>query len=250
MIEYLKIIYRKLRARFKLIISVNWIKTYYFNYKKFPYKIAKKLPVFFFGKVKFSDISGEIIINSPIKRAMIGFGQSFEFPSTSLGIAELSVKGKLVFNGYAQIGKDCVLSINKKGYCEFGYMATLGSKTKLICNERIILGDWTGIGYESQLIDTNSHPMKNTKSGEYYPLNGPIVLGNYNSISNRVTIMQNTITPNYCVVASNTLCNKDYSILGNNILIGGIPAKLLKENFTRDWAGEKELLKKYKLINW
>jgi hypothetical protein len=25
-------------------------------------------------------------------------------------------------------------------------------------------------------------------------------------------------------------------------MIGGVPAKLLKENITRDWEGEKELL--------
>lgn len=238
----------KIKRKIKFIFSVNWFKTYYFNYKMFPFNTARKLPIFFFGKVKFSNLNGKVIINGPVKRAMIGFGQSFEFPSTSYGVAELSLSGILVFNGNAHIGKDCVLSINENGYCEFGYMATLGSKTKLVCNQKIILGEWTGVGYESQLIDTNSHPMKNSITGEYYPMNGKIELGSHNAISNRVTIMLNTITPDYCVIASNTLCNKDYSKLGEHVLIGGIPAKLLKENFTRDWENEKELLKKYKKI--
>ena len=56
--------------------------------------------------------------------------------------------------------------------------------------------------------------------------------------------MQGTITPNNCTIASNTLCNKDYTTLGENILIGGIPAKLLKEHVSRDWEGEKERLEK------
>jgi acetyltransferase-like isoleucine patch superfamily enzyme len=248
MIDFLMKTYRGLKRKLKFILSINWIKTYYFNLKMFPYSTAIKLPIYFFGKVRFSSLKGEIVINGPITRAMIGFGQSFEFPSTHLGVAELSLKGKLIFNGNAHIGKDFAIAINENGYCEFGYMATLGSKIKLICNKKILIGEWTGIGYESQIIDTNSHPMKNSFTGELYPMNGTVVIGSHNAISNRVSIMLNTNTPNYCVIASNSICNKNYSNLGSNILIGGIPAKLLKENFTRDWENEKELLKKYKKI--
>jgi len=46
------------------------------------------------------------------------------------------------------------------------------------------------------------------------------------------------------------LCNKDYRSLGNYILIGGIPAKLLQDNYARDWEGEKEALLKNKIIEW
>jgi hypothetical protein len=56
--------------------------------------------------------------------------------------------------------------------------------------------------------------------------------------------MQKTITPDYCTVASNSLCNSDYTNFGSNILIGGLPSKLLKSNITRDWYGEQEVLKK------
>ena len=55
--------------------------------------------------------------------------------------------------------------------------------------------------------------------------------------------MQKTITSNFCIIASNSLTNKDYTLLGKNILIGGIPAKLLKNNISREWEGERELFK-------
>jgi len=250
MLEFIKKIYRKYKKNYALFISVNWIKTLYFNYKKFPYHIAKKLPVYFYGRVKLSCISGEIIIEAPIKTAMIGFGQKFEKMTKSKGISEISIAGKLVFKGYAHLGLDCFLYVEKKAYCEFGNMSCLGSNVKLICTKKIILGDWAGIGYESQIIDTNSHPMKNSKTGEYYSLENSISIGNHNAISNRVSLMGGTITPDFCVIASNTLCNKDYSHLGENILIGGIPAKLIKNDYTRDWEKEKELLKKYKIVKW
>ena len=237
-------ILRKLRI-FK---KVNWRKTLYFNFKMFPFSIAKKLPVFFYGKVKFSSLKGEVTIQAPIRSGMIGFGQEFEKMTQSKGVAEIFIDGTLIFKGHAHFGKDVFLSIDKDAFCQFGFMGCLGSDVKLICTNKIIIGDWTGIGYESQIIDTNSHPMKNTITNNYYPMNGPIILGNYNAISNRVSIMLGTKTADNTVVASNSLCNKDYTDLGDNVLIGGTPSKLIKNNFKRDWEIEKEHLMKSKRV--
>jgi hypothetical protein len=62
--------------------------------------------------------------------------------------------------------------------------------------------------------------------------------------------MSNTITPDFCTIASNSLTNKNYTSLGRNTLIGGLPAKLIKENISRDWEGERESLEKNLIINF
>ena len=251
MIEILKNLYRKLRFvyhRMKFYYSINWTKTLYFNFKKFPVSIAKKLPVFFYGKVKFHGIKGEIIINAPVKTGMIGFGQLYETTSRSAGTAFFCLEGKIVFKGHVQFGKDYLVSILKNAYFEMGHMASLGSNGKIICTNSIIMGTYTRVGFESQIIDTNGHGMIHTLSGEKYPISSEIILGSYNFIGNRNSIMQKTITPNYCTITSNSLCNKDYSYLGENILIGGIPAKLIKTNISRDWDGEREDLEKHLII--
>ena len=84
---FLKKIYKNIRKRYLMFISVNWIKTIYFNFKMLPFKQAKALPVFFYGKVKFSDLSGELQIKSTIKTGMIGFGQKFEITTLPKGVA-------------------------------------------------------------------------------------------------------------------------------------------------------------------
>ena len=97
MISLFKIIYRKSSGfyhKMKFYYTVNWTKTLYFNFKKFPFNVAKKLPVFFYGKIYFQCIKGEIVINGPIKTAMIGYGQHFETAVKSKGIAEFSLHGK------------------------------------------------------------------------------------------------------------------------------------------------------------
>jgi acetyltransferase-like isoleucine patch superfamily enzyme len=237
-----------IKKRIQFFFTVNWYQTLYFNFKMLPFDQAKKLPFYFYGKVKFSSLNGSVTIEAPIKRAMIGFGQKFEQMSVAKGIAEMRLEGALVFKGHAHFGKDVRMYIKKDAYCEFGFMGCLGSDVKLTCTNRIIIGSWTGIGYESQVIDTNSHPMMNSKTGEKYPLSAPIELGNYNAVSNRVSIMSNTKTPDNCVIASNSLCNKDYTNLGSEILLGGVPAKLIRRDFVRDWESEKEKLMFYKRV--
>ncbi len=239
---------RYLFRKIQFYYSINWTKTLYFNFKKFPFSIAIKLPVYFYGKVKLKSISGIIEISAPIKSGMIGFGQSYEIISRSKGTAELNLEGKMVINGHVQFGKDFFVYVAPKAKLEMGNMSSLGHSGKIICYYNIILGNFARIGFESQLSDTTVHQLIDTVTGNKYPLTAQIKLGNYNYISNRVTILSNTITPDFCTIASNTLCNKDYTSLGENTLIGGIPAKLIRNNITRDWDGEMECLIKWLII--
>jgi acetyltransferase-like isoleucine patch superfamily enzyme len=235
---------RGIKKRIQFFFKVNWYKTLYFNFKMLPFSQAKKLPFYFYGKVKFSSLNGSVKIEAPIKRAMIGFGQPYEMNTTQMGIAELILSGTLIFKGYTQFGKDYFIFIKKEATCSFGNMSSLGSRGKVICTNSIALGDYARLGSECQIIDTNFHKMINTVSLEEYDMSHPIVIGNYNFISNRVTLLSKTKTPDYCTIASNTLCNKDYQSLGNNILVGGVPASLLKENISRDWKGEQTAMLK------
>ena len=216
----------------------------------FPFLIAKKLPVFFYGNVKFTSLKGSISIDAPLKTAMIGFGQPYEMTTQSCGIAELFLEGKFIVNGHIQFGKDYFVYVKKDAQLQIGHMASLASLGKIICTNSISLGAWARIGSESQLMDTNFHQMIDTNTNEVVHSTNTIAIGNYNFISNRVSIMSNTLTPEYCTIASNSLTNKNYTSLGENILIGGLPAKLLKENISRDWEGERESLEKNLIINF
>lgn len=236
---------RNIKRKIIFFSSVNWIKTIYFNHKMFPYARAKKLPVLFYGKVKFAGLAGEVDIIGDIKLGMIGFGQKFEVTNKSKGTAKVTINGKLIFKGNFHFGLDCLLHIGENAYCELGDMSCLGSDVKLICLKKVTLGDWVRVGYESQIIDTNSHQMVNTLTGEKFVMIDEIALGNYNSISNRVSIMPGSKTLDNCVIASNSLLNKDYQFLGENILLGGMPAKLLKNNFNRDWKNEEASILKF-----
>ena len=117
-------------------------------------------------------------------------------------------------------------------------------KVLLICKNKIVLGSNVRVGFQVQFIDTSIHQLIDLTTNKKLPLNGSIFLDDNNWVGNRTTIMKNTKTPVNCITASNSLINKDYTPFGENILIGGLPAKLLKENISRDWEGEREKLEK------
>lgn len=235
----------KIVSKIKRALQVNWIKSVYFNFKKFPFAIAKKMPVLFYGRVKFQNITGKISINAPIQTGMIGFGKPYEMNTLSSGIAEIMLAGTIIFEGHVQFGKDYFVYVTKEAVLQMGDMSSIASKGKIICTQEIVFGTYARLGSECQVIDTNFHEMIDTETHEKFPLNAPIKIGNYNFISNRVTFLSKSITPDYCTVASNSLCNKDYTSLGTTILIGGIPSKLIRKNISRNWIAENENLDNY-----
>jgi len=247
----LKIIYRKYKQILRALnfyYSINWHKTLYFNFKILNPRLAIKMPIVFYGKVKFTGLNGKVILKSPIKFGMVGFGQKYEMFSVSKRNAQLSLNGTFIINGHVQFGLDYFVSISREATLEMGHLSSLGGSGKIICTDCIKFNDFARVGFESQIIDSNFHQMKDLETGNVLPISKHINIGKYNYIGNRVSIMQGTHTPDYCTVASSSLCNKDYSNLGNNILIGGIPAKLIRNQIVRCWDEEIESLKSTLII--
>lgn len=229
---------RKLNNRISFLLSINWTKTLYFNFKMLSFSEAKCLPFLFYGSVSFKGLKGSVTLNTPIKFGMVGFGQDYEIIKTSSNISQLTLNGKLVVNGNIQFGKDYLVYIHKTGILEMGHLSSLGNKGKIICYKNIILGKYARIGFESQVIDTNFHRMIDTEGNSLGDLHGQIKIGDYNFIGNRVSIMKSSHTSDNCTITSNSLLNKDYRSFGTNILLGGIPAKFLKKDIKRDWESE------------
>ena len=66
------------------------------------------------------------------------------------------------------------------------------------------------------------------------PATKDIIIGEDSWIGNHVIINKGTILPKGTIVSAMSLVNKDYSVLLNeHSIIGGVPAKLLKENKIR-----------------
>ena len=233
----------KINSKIRFILSVNWYKTLYINFKKLPFKEALKLPVIVFGRLKITSLEGNFIFKTPVRFGLVGLGQKYEIFTKSKGTAELHLLGDLEFHGRVQLGIDFKLFVHRQAKVIFGNINSFATDTRIIAYKKIRFGNFVQFGSECQIIDTNFHYIKNTDTNEVYDRESDIVVGNYNFIGARSTLSGKTVTPDYCMVASHSLCNKNYCKFGSHIIIGGIPAKLLKEHVTRDWhTEEKELV--------
>lgn len=204
-----------------------------------PLKQAIKLPFDFYYKVRLEDLSGKIILQSDnIHRAMIKIGgrNSEMFPHNPV-IISISRKAKIIFTGITEIGCGCLLRVDNEGTLKFGKNVRIGAKTKLFCEDSILFGNEIRISWECQIFDTSFHFIQNTLNKDIFPKTAPIEIGSYNWFGNRVNIMKGTITPNNTIIASNSLCNKNYSNIPPYSLLAGQPAKIVKTNIKRMFEG-------------
>ena len=82
-------------------------------------------------------------------------------------------------------------------------------------------------------MDTSFHTLKlidGRKTKGY----GSIHIGNNVWIASSCKIFQNTVLPDYCVVASGSFVNKDYSNIPSYSMLAGNPLTVKKSGIYRD----------------
>ncbi len=209
-----------------VLFKCNFVKTLYLNFKMLPFRVAIKLPIWLYGKVVFRSLSGKIIIDNKIYPGMIRIGRTDWYVSTEVSNTILIINGLLKFKGAINMYHGNYILVSRNGYLELGTNGTfIGSNNKIICFDKIIIGNKVEITWECQLIDTSFHYVDQLNNKEVVPLTKSIFLGDYCWIGNRTTIGKGAYLPNYSIVASNSLINKDFSEYGEYCMFAGIPAK-------------------------
>lgn len=217
----------------KKIFAHNYFAILYFNFKMLPLRQALKLPFDFYYNIRFENLTGKIILkNKNIKRAMIKIGgRGSEMFTRSSTIVD--IKGVAEFTGTVELGHGILLRIEEKGKLYFGENVRIGAMSKIFCQNKIVFENEIDLSWECQVFDTNFHYIRDLKTGVIDGIVGDIYIGSKNWFGNRITVMKGTKTPNNFIVASNSLCNKDYTYLPFGTIIGGIPAKKIGSNKER-----------------
>lgn len=212
---------------FRILFAHNWFAILYFNFKMLPFKQAMKLPFDFYYKVRFKQLSGKVVINSSsIYRGMIKIGAqgSDMFPKTPYII---DIKGKVEFCGRCVLGIGGLLRVEKNGVVKFEENVVLGAINRIFCESSIIIKKDTISSWVCQIMDTDTHSIENLINKQMQDRCKPIVIGERNWIGNNVGINKGTMLPDHTIVASYSLCNKDYTSLSEYSILGGMPAKLI-----------------------
>ncbi len=232
---------KSIKNKLSLLFEINIFKTIYFNFKMLPLKQAIVLPITLTKRIQLKSLNGKIVINGPIKFALVKFRYfNDDFISKKGSYSLIKIRGKVIFSGKVDFGHGITLNVAKKGTIEINKNVLIGAKVKILCEDSVKIGKEARIAYESQIVDTNFHYVKNLERGECSKRTSPVIIGDYNWIGNRTTIQKGTITPAYTIIGSNSITNKDYTGIGENSIIAGVPAKFLANGFRRIFSLDEE----------
>lgn len=231
---------------------LNVFKTLLINFKTLPFKQAIKFPIYVYGKLDIYYLQGSIEFeNCKIQKGIVKIGANKEFLNTVKGPSLLILleASKIVFEGPCEISSNALIRTGKNAELRFGKNVFLGSNVKTVCINKILIGEGTRIGFESQLIDSDFHYTYDTQKREVRPREKAIMIGKYNWIGNRTTINKGTKTGDFTIVASSSILNRNYNDSDSTKpLLAGAPAKILDNRIRRIFSLdiESELIQFFK----
>ena len=157
------------------------------------------------------EAKGAIKIDAPISTGMIliGYGNIGIFDKKrSRSIWQ--VYGNVIFNGKANIGHGCKISVGKDAEISFGDGFTVSAETQIISHKKIKFGKNVLISWDCLFIDTDFHKIFD-KSGRRINSPKPIIIGDKVWIGCRNVILKGSKVSDGSIIAANSFLNKDIS---------------------------------------
>lgn len=219
---------------------INVWKTIVVNFSSFKPSMARKLPIIVYENLDFIN-NGRIVIEADnITQGMIKINPITWRSKSNTRIENngtiLLLGDKIrVFGGAKIIIKNGVLTL-KEG-------STICENVILFCEHKISIGIRSDLSFNTIITDTNNHFIVDMETGNIAAQRKDVEIGDFNWIGNNASIKPGTKTPHHTIVASSySVLTKDYTkIISPYSVIGGCPAKLLKENVSRIWNVKVEM---------
>lgn len=218
---------------------LDGIQSVYFNFHYLPLKQAIKLPIIL-HRASLIDVKGKVRIESNnIYRGMIHLGSYGVCLYPDHGIVWQNHGGTVIFQGKAVIGNASVLSINKHAEVVFGDDFKNTAALRLVASRKIHFGRTVRLGWNTMIMDTNMHPLKNRLTDKRSSGGAPIEIGNYCWISTNSIVLPGVHMPErvICALGSLVTHGMEYE---SWCMYGGSPIKKLKENIYRDFDDDED----------
>lgn len=229
-------------------LSQPWLnpwRTVYFCLRTMPLRVAVKLPVFIYGRVRLFGLNGRVEFEgTPVKTGMVKIGinsESFGLFDHS-GFVQLGSPGaRLVFEGPAMVSVNCKLRV-VSGTLRMGAFAYLGEGIRVVVNgSSVSVGAYCRIAYETVIMNSGFHHVWNSNRQSVTRTTRPVTIGDYCWIGNRTSISPGAALKHHSIVCAGSLVNKDFTAAeGEYQMLGGSPAKVIGCGFHRVYSPDFE----------
>lgn len=228
-------------SKFLDLVKSNIIKTIVFNFKMLPWRQAVRLPVLFYGRVKFRSLKGCVSLKGGISVGMIKIGVN-QYVDTGVPETIWTIDGRMAFNGPMKMARGSYIHVAKNAMLSIGSAGTFfGSNVRIFCWNKITFGNCVRLTWDCQLYDTSFHYIESLDpTKEIKPLTKPIAIGDRVWIGNRTTVSKGAVIPSDTIVASNSLVNKDFSDMGPYCMLAGMPAEIKSKGIKRIFDSKRQ----------
>jgi acetyltransferase-like isoleucine patch superfamily enzyme len=209
----------------KSLLQLSLLKTVFFNLKwfgargvKLPVLIARKCRIRVKGKVQLSRYGFGTV--------KLGFGGSpavIEKPYSRFAIKKGAV---LIFEGKAGLSAGNSVCVDG-GICRIGNGFSTNKNCFIACSKGMTIGDDVTLGWDVKIRDNDGHTIIDQTTGVRSE-SKEVRIGSHVWLCAYTDVLKGSVIPDESVVAYGSLVTKAFE--KTNSLIGGSPAKVLKEN--------------------
>ena len=218
-------VFRKVKKGVEFLISLP--KSFYVSWRLTSFKKALYLPVFVRYNVKLLYISGRLIGGGKLR---VGFNNTGIF-DVRFQRAILSVEGTIEVKGNVNIGSGSRVEVGKGAVLSFGGKVSNSAGVTIVCGDRISIGGNTVISWNTLIIDTDFHYVRDLATGLTRSMKKPIVIGANAWICVGSTVLKGSHLPNGSILSVGSILNKGYE--ERNCMLAGNPAIIVRKNLQK-----------------
>lgn len=159
----------------------------------------------------------------------IGFGDVGVFDKTYERTI-LQIDGRIELGGKASFGHGSRICVTENGVLSIGDNFINTAMMTITCTGRIEIGRNVLTSWNTLVMDTDWHAIRNTKTGEIRPYRAPVHIGNDVWLCVRSVVLKGSQIADGCVVGANAVVHGIF--LTPNSLIAGNPATERKNDVT------------------
>ncbi|MBR3836879.1 MAG: acyltransferase [Clostridia bacterium] len=156
----------------------------------------------------------------------VGFGGSPAIAENAYSRFAVKKNATIVFEGKAGISAGNSICVDK-GTLVIGNNFSTNKNCLIACSKGIRIGNDVTLGWNVNVRDNDGHTIVDESTGVESE-SKEVTIGNHVWLCAYADVLKGTVIPDDSVVAYRSLVTKTFDRPG--VLIGGAPAKILKEN--------------------
>ena len=209
----------------KKLLQISFLKSLFFNLKHFGAK-GLKMPVLFAKRCRIR-VKGTVELTRYAPGTVtFGFGGSEGVVENRYSYFSVAKGAKIVFAGKAGFSAGDAVRVDS-GVLTLGKNFSANKNCFIACSKGITIGSDVTLGWDVHIRDNDGHKIIDGQTGAVSE-SREVSVGDHVWLCAYTDVLKGSVIPNECVVAYRSLVTKAFTT--ENALIGGAPAKLLKEH--------------------